>query len=431
MIKLNLESLRSSYVNILKVTNQYIYVVNHRSGELYRPSKFKQEPYGRNPDTGQPYMVSKVPVNTAVAMRFASNNGGIREFVRPRLASINLHEQDIISLEVQPQSSRLGGAFSAAENWQSGFSRVLKELQVRLENPSIADEVHFNGTEIFWTAPKESESFHETDLDHKQVNGFPEFSLRQVEYVPVGTMGLSILRKINERKARLAETQAEQNNGEAGAQDLMNRIESETATLRPKIGFVMVHRPDANDASVETFSPVIGFALADPSAKKEAKESLRGLYQICSESNPAFINLDFVLTAGKTIKSLYGSQKTDFFDMPSILEEIGELQLEDVHPESRKAYPTTLSAKECVAWLMDFTKEEERLGALQDLNKTIRTALIDGIIIRSNMEVKRLPGVANKPLPMISLAQALTTNANKFTADIVGENKPETSPAMT
>ena len=372
MLNFDPSKLRSSYVYITQVTNDYVHVAHHRNGEPYRPESGQLDP-----KTGH----TKIRINKQVAHTFMNKKGSpVRKFSTPRLASINYYGGQVMSIELKPVSNRI-----MEKNWRSGFSKLSADLCEKLSLPEYQSrQVRFDGKSISWDANVASneQEMRRNDfiLDHdSDGNRLGHYRLRQVESINLMTMGLLGDKNINMMIQ-------DEKSVELSSDELMEFVYRNYG-LSVKNGMSLVYMPDP-DGDIEAYSPVIGAndgQLTDRDKAKE-KERLRGIYSLCSSTKPSFINLDFVLEVGKTIGKLYGQKANDFFDIPSILEDIGEVNFHNINKSSRMTYPVQIEAKTAVAWLLGFMHREQDPENLRILGNTISKSLVENIITTNEID---------------------------------------------
>lgn len=422
MITFDASKLHCSYAYISKITSNYVWVLSHRNGEPFRPTTTPQH----TDDRGR--SISKVRISKDIYNKFVRNNSG-SSFPSGRLASLNYYGDKIVSVEIQPPSPKLKGNFSSADHWQSGFSKVIQELSTKIKDPKLAAKALFNGHEVFWEPSRNSDLFYETLLDRgSSTQG--SFSLRAVRFVSIGDMGLSKFRKMNERLAKLNaenhnesseltkkinELQADEERPSMSREELIDQarasilsdIENETARLNDRAGLVLVYRPDPNNPNIEAYSPVFPFDLGRGADSEVEKKELRGLYDLFSNRHETFVSLDFVIKTCRTIGELYGPEKTEFFDVPAILQELKVTKFSQIHPESRAAYPVAKDGKACLAWLLGFGYSEKNLDSMRTLSKMTRQAITSGIISSRNIGLSYYEGAEGKEVPKVDMEEGI------------------------
>lgn len=377
MIKFDINLMRSAYVYITKITTDYVYVVSHRTGEPYKVSKaVKFNHHGRE--------VYKIKINRGVSKSFFKNNA-MKEFSTPRLASLNYYGDDIVSIEIQMYSYYLKG-YQEPMNWQSNFSKVLKELEDKIETIDVA---YINGQEIFWLEDK-SDQFNTYSITADNC-----FKLHKASYVSLAKMGLNIEHLSNTKKEL--------------ASDNIDDIESEiektrnNAKLTVSMGKVMAYYPNAEHAELENicvYSPVlksnnIGSSIGKK--KKKTDEDVK-LFSLTNTDNPCFVNIQFILKAAKTIGGLYGHDAVDYLNIPSIIEQTGEINFYNIDKSSRANTPVGMSATESLSWLMGFIYKESCLNKQRELSAMFSYIINYGLVFKKDIIVTTLDESEEIPL---------------------------------
>lgn len=378
MIKFNVNELRSVYVFIVKVTCDYVYVSSARSGLPYRPTTTPQEVYRGTP-------VSKVKISRSVSTAY-NKIYACKEFPAPRLASLNMYGDEVVSIEVQNTSAWAGG-FQNSDNWQSFFSRVIPRFVEILEN---IDNVWINGREIFWLTP-EKEGGGSYRLD---VNGY--LRLREVNYVRLSSMGHSYSTASNSHRELLAKS--------TGCEIALS---TEKAVLKVQAGRVMSYHPNAllpNEENIEVYSPVLA---ADDPTKVASRKSRAGLaieerraFTITSESNPAYANIEFALRAAHTIGKLYGYEHVDSLDIPRIINQTGCVFLTDIDEVSRRKSPVHMTALYCLALIFGYIYTETSISNMRELSYLFNFCVKYGLVYSSEIANDFLPDAPSHEIPL-------------------------------
>jgi hypothetical protein len=406
VLTFSIEKLRSVYVYILKITTDYVYVTTTRSGAPYRVNTSIQ-------DVHNEMKVSKVRIHRSVSSAY-SKFYATREFAQPRLASLNFYGDDVVSIEIQVVNKWVGG-YQDADNWQSFFSRVVPRLEAELHN---VDEAWINGTEIFWLRSDQEDSNEEAIVakdkdgawvksDGRLIRKFSSeymidkdgfMSVRAVNFVRLGSMGLSILAALNSRK----ETEA--NNGISDDLDeIVNR-----ATLKLEEGKVLTYYPNGNDLNLEriaVFSPVLQARKLNDTYKASTKEDYtpdeeKKVYNLTSVENPAYANIDFAIKAARTIGKLYGYEVIDDLDIPRIIQQTGQVNLMNIDDNSRKTTPIHMSAMSCLAYVFKFIYNEKELNKMRDLSTMFRFCINKGLVFKSDIDCDFKEDAPEKFIPL-------------------------------
>jgi hypothetical protein len=412
MLKFNIENLRSVYVYILKVTTDYVYVTTTRTGAPYRLNSSVQ-------DTHNGYNISKIRIHRSVSTAY-STFYATREFAKPRLASLNFYDDDVVSIEIQMVNKWVGG-YQNSDNWQSFFSSVVSRLETKLKD---IDQAWINGTEIFWLKP-EIEDDEQVNKDKVlatdnngswvsnngrltrrfstefmlDVDGF--LSIRAVNFVRLGSMGLSILAALNNKK----EIEASNGIGDATLNEIVNR-----ANLKVEDGKVLTYYPHGSDLTQEriaVFSPVLQQKKLNDSFKSASKEDYtpdeeQKVYHLTSNQNPAHANIDFAIKAARTVGKLYGYEETDDLDIQRIIEQTGQVNLMNIDENSRRTMPIHMTAMSCLAYVFRFIHRETDLNKMRDLSTMFRFCINKGLVYESDINSNFKEDAPEQHIPLLT-----------------------------
>jgi len=387
MVPFNIESMRSWYVYIVRVTPTYVYVTSARNGEAYTPKGSVQDTYkGRT--------VSKIRIHGSVHKDFMGAYLSTH-FDTPRLAALNMYERTVLSVELQPYSLRQDG-FTSAENWQSGFSRNIQQIAQKLEGSNVT-EAFINGAQIIW--------LEQADLMNRAVSSEklakePNFKLVPVRFININQLSASRAMKATEKYLRRKEATGEK--AVMNTAEKMSALMSGLATVSDKPGYCMQYFPDAESKDVYAYSPA--FLQESDGTEAGDREYLWNIYTMLTEQSNVYVNLEFVFTACKTIGRLYGFEATDFFNVPEILATLGEVNITSIAQESRKNYPVSLDARSCLAFILGYIYREKNLNKQRDLNRMLMAAIRDGFIRQSSMENLYKEGVSPSDVPAVRVA---------------------------
>lgn len=384
MIKFDINLMRSAYVYITKITSDYVYVVSHRTGEPYKVAHAVPAKHHNRE-------VFKIKINRGVSKSFFKNNA-MKEFSNPRLASLNYYGGDIVSIEIQMYSFYLKG-FQDPMRWQSNFSKVLRELENKIESIDIA---YINGQEIFWLEDKD-DKFNTFSIT---TDGC--FKLHKVSYVSLSKMGLSREHLINTKK-------------EIESENLDEEIEKtrNSAMLNISSGKVMAYYPNNEFPELESicvYSPVLKTSNIGMGKKKKTDEDIK-IFSLTNKDNPCFVNIQFVLKAAKTIGNLYGHDAVDFLDIPKIIADTGEINFYSIDKESRKNTPVDISATDSLAWLMSFIYGENCLNNQRELSNMFSYIINYGLVFKNNIIVSTLDGV--EEIPYLDVSSSLKSGVKE------------------
>lgn len=383
MLKFDIQKLRSVYVYILKVTNNYVYVTETRTGQPYKENSSVQDIY-------KGHAVSKIKIHYSVGFSY-SNLYTAREFSEPRLASLNYYDDDIVSIEIQTFNKWVGG-YQEAVNWQSFFSRTISDLTNYLERNNVHN-AWINGTEIFW-ASTDKKSHNTFSLDACGI-----LKIEAVEYVKLDSLGLSLFARTNNKK----ELFAQNNNNQEMLASIANK-----AILNVSKGKVLSFNPNANEQQKEqiiVYSPVLSakkleHAHTNKGNSLNEQDEEKKVFFLNSEANPAYANINFTIKAANTIGKLYGFEYTDPLDIQSVIKETGEVNLLNIDETSRKVMPTKMTALTSLAFIFKFINKETKLDNLRELSKMFRFCINKGLVFESKIKVHMKKDAPSNIIPL-------------------------------
>lgn len=375
MIIFDISKLRASYVYIVKVTTDFVYVVGHRNGEFFAPKGSQVTMYND-------MEIAKVRIHSSVGRSFFKNNV-MKEFSTPRLATLNYYDGNIISIEIQMYNHRIRG-FQEAANWKSNFSKVIQELEKEI---STVGDVWINGQEVFWLL--DDEDGHNT----LSISVDNSMKLHKVKYVKLEHMGLNTYHKLN--------TATELDSVNQSQDDLLDDINNK-AQLSLSEGKVMAYYPNAAYSDLEqicVYSPVIPANGLELSKKERTEEQT--VYMINSDLNPCYPNIEFVLRAAKTIGALYGHKETDFLDIPSIIASTGEVNFYNIDQHSRLSTPINMLAIDAISWLFGFIYREKDIDNMRELSSMFRFIISKGLVFDSSISSPFLENAPSQEVPLL------------------------------
>jgi hypothetical protein len=368
MIKFDAALLTSDYVYIAKITSTFVYVVCDRD----------MKPYNKGVDgTFLDFNVKKVRINQSVYMRFMQMHS-VREFRTPRLATLNMYGDNIVSIETQKYDYVLKG-FESADTWRSTFDMTIDLIKEKVEK--LTDEVFINGESIFWLNKHDRNSYD-------QLNARNSLRLYHAHAIKLYSIGAKARKKSTiELSAKSFEVK-EDDNGEVKA----------VLSIHAGKMLAFIPNPDAPvEEQIVALSPLLETRKVRSASgmMKNVNFEERAAYIIGSENNPCYTNLEFVLQAARVIGKLYGNDAIDFLNIPRILKSIGQVNITKVHEQSRTNVPIEHTAESCIAWILGFIYRETDMNKIAQLNKMFRFIMNSGLVQHKDIEILTVRNAEN------------------------------------
>lgn len=394
MIKFDVEKLRSVYVYINRVTDNFVFVTSHRNGQEYTPK-------GSIPDRYNDRAVNKIRIEKDIATKYRSINKTVI-FDTPRLASLNYYDGNIVGIELQPYSLRAAGLFQKAENWKSAFAHAAAELR-NLIDAGLVVNPQFNGDDIYW---HEGSGLDRTEFILDKESG-SHFSIVATKFLQIDRLGVGNFRKFNEAIAALLHEQSDDSDDSDIA---VSNLISERSKLKINDGICLRYSPCEG---VVAHSPVIPWSFTSGSRDHSSAAQLRGIYKICDNVDPVYLTLDFVHRAAEIISRIYGHEAVDNLEVPRILSEVGVVNFNMIEEASRKTYPVDLDVKSVMSWMLGLMYREADLSKLKQLSRVIKRAITTGIINTSSVDGVFKEGFTNQSIEMRSARDASKDAVNR------------------
>ncbi len=99
-----------------------------------------------------------------------------------------------------------------------------------------------------------------------------------------------------------------------------------------------------------------------------------------------FVNLEFILTAGKSVGSLFGYEKIEFLQIQNYVIDLCAINLPKVDRAKRSTYDTGLQFMSCFAWLCGFIDQCENVNEFNKLRSVFKVLSMSGIFSKSQVE---------------------------------------------
>lgn len=391
MIRFDVEKLRTDYVFLTKVTDQFAYVLCDREGEVYAPEgSIPGTQFGRN--------IRKVRLHPMIAARFFKENHGVRDFsVRPVLAGLTYYGEKMLAIEICTSPILRDGG-ETAERFVKQWKAMADLSKDDLRQLTSDKECWINGREILWLAPAEEMCEGGVRLDEEGA-----FRVRMV--------GSIDLVRITRRPAdfEVLESKA-----------FLGGVNIDAPGIIPHHGLVLAYYPGIQDSEgreIAVYSPSLRREQAKDGSKRSSRmrhlqeqndatgnvDELRRVYELMSNTNPFYPNLDFVLFSARVIGKLYGNEAVDFLDLPAIIVQIGETNFHRIHAKARSMIPLHhLHIRDALAWVFGYLYREDDLYRTMELTRMVRYIMSRGIVRKSQIQTNLKEGVSAADLPLKS-----------------------------
>jgi hypothetical protein len=340
-----------------------------------------------------------VPIHRSVYSRFSKLNP-LREFSKPRLTSINLYGEDIISIELQ-QYDYVSRGFSDAKSWASVFDQSIPKIEKRISfYLNKGHEVYINGESIFWI----NKTHNEDNPSHLKLN--KEGSLRlyyaqAIKLFRIGALRLDLVALLQEQHTSSQKTDSET------ALDESNQIGQGQLTIPVLNVKIMAFVPNPTapvEDQIISFSPILESKKVRTSGGMiTVNHEERAAYALGSVDSPVLANVDFALHSAKMVGKLYGNEAMEFLDIPTILKTADVVNLKRLSKASRKNMPINRTAFDCIAWLLGYIYREKNMMNLQSLNRAFRYTMSNGFIRQSDIDFAKDLTTANGSEKVIRL----------------------------
>jgi hypothetical protein len=391
MINFEFGKLRSDYVFITKITPQYIYVVCDRN----------MKSYGSGEEAIHfEHTVKKVPIHRSVYSRFSKSNP-LREFSTPRLTSLNLYGDDIISIELQQFNYKTHG-FDSPKSWSGVFDQSIDLIEKRITYYiGKGHNVYMNGESIFWI----SKVHNKENPAYVQLNKEGSLRLYYARAIKLFRIGASRLDLLSLMQGQHTASESDLPKTES---DEANQIGKGNLTIPVLNGKIMAFVPNPSapaEDQIVAFSPLLESKKVRGASggMVTVNHEERAAYALGSVDSPVLANVDFALHSAKMIGKLYGNEAMEFLDIPTILKTADVVNLKRLSKASRKNMPINRTAFDCIAWLLGYIYREKNMMNLQSLNRAFRYTMSNGFIRQSDIDFAKDLTTANGSEKVIRL----------------------------
>lgn len=377
MITFEHDKLHVKYVFITKITSNFVYV---HSG---RGDNGQSIPFEEGDDFVHLDMdVKKVRIHRSVFMRFKQYNHSY-QFSTPRLATLNYYADIVISIETQ-NFDLITGSWGNPAEWDSEFDLAIPKIIERTQKAEAQGfQVLINGEDVFWLNKFDKDNYNILNAD----GNLRLYTGHAIKLFRIGVSRIRSGEDIIALQQKIAK-------GEA-----IDKKEISVNVLTGKMLGFIPNLDAPEDEQILALSPMLE---AKKIIDKTVNLEERAAYSIGSESNPVYANIEFVLQAARVIGKLYGNEKNDFFDIPSILEETGVVNLTHITESSRRNVPINKSALECLSWLLGYIYREKDLHNMRELNRMFRFIMNSGLVAQNDVYIDRRKeaGLESRELPL-------------------------------
>lgn len=389
MIRFDPTLFRCDYVRLKKITSTYLYVSTGKNGKPYVTDTSVRGVYKKRE-------ISKVKVHENISRQYFKNNT-MKEFQDLGVVACIAYYGDIVvAVEVQNLSKKIG----ESKEWIAVIEKIMDNITTIIPKQK---DVFINGKDIFWLS----------DTDRNLNNRVPisndgSFILKDVSYLSLSKIGF----EMNVDQNKNATPQDDDNS--IYSIDIIKTIGSkrnltsesiknlrfdenyavESTSDSQAVAFVnssvlISYSPNRGQPNqIECFSPVLAFDNHLDIKKNEAEFAaiLNSLASFSSTVDPTYLNLNFVLYAGKMIGEKYGFRETEILNTPEIIMDTKMVSLEKINQSSRTSYPIKLGVFDGLAWLFRFIHKEKDLNNMRDLSNLFNKIFKDGFVQKSKVE---------------------------------------------
>lgn len=431
MIKYDPNLFYCEYVRVKKITSNYIYITTRSDGRPYKSDKSIKDVYKKRD-------VAKIRIHENVSRQYFKNHS-MKEFKDlGQFACIAFYEDIVIAVEVQS----LIHTIKENQAWIATIDRIMRNIYSVIPED---EDVFINGKEIFWI-PK-------TDVvqprESYKISSDGCFRIKEVKYLELSKIGVTVssgekkditgegkdedsdgvpsshllpkesknsfstevLKTIGLKKDYLSEDLATLNFGKSYIDRKGN---SEAAIAFVKTSYVLSYNPYGDEnTDFHCYSPIISFD-DDVISKSNEKELavLETLYSLKDidkkKENPSYLNLNFVLNAGKIIGEKYGFEETEILNIPKIIKDTGDVNFTKINESSRINYPVDLMPFDGLAWLFRFVNMEKNLNEQRDLSNLFSKVFKTGFVAKNKVEIKYREGKTADDIKMLKYGSSIT-----------------------
>ncbi|MCP1674547.1 hypothetical protein J2T57_001649 [Natronocella acetinitrilica] len=387
MLVFDLSLMRAVHVFITKVTQDFVYVTSAADGAPYAPA-------GSEPGSHHGLPVSRVRIPPTVAQDFSRYNP-VREFVAPRLASLNYYGDHIVSLELQHFDLE-AQCFAPPESWQGMYESRINTLGALIGSHTA----YINGLEIIWQDERD-------DGEGYALGGSGRLSLVPVRGVRLDHLATTARQRyfakmVSRRMTGARGAGARRRSAGAPASERATQVSAIEAEVVPlEHGRVLAYTAAPG---ITVFSPLLQRSKSEIAGGNPASgtDQVKAVFALSSGDDPCYPNIEFVLHAARTVGALYGHEAADFLDIPRVIEQTGEVNLKSIARSSRLSVPVAhLPMLDCLAWVFGHVHRERDLDAQRALSRMFRFILRQGMVRASQVAAPRRAGAEDAALPMV------------------------------
>lgn len=403
MLKFDITKARFDYVQVSKITANSIYVVSDRNG-----SEYVKIDAPRSNHNGR--LVRKVKIHERVSRGYFLYNT-LKEFSVPRSACLFVYDGEVLGIELQRFSYRVGG-FEDFMTWVCYAERCMGKLE-RITKDK--EDVFINGTEVYWPSRDSKGELY----DASQLDMSNNFHLCSVDYVRLNRIGIaSYIRQENKllkgiENPKVVAVDAKPGDKATDLEVIVAVVPVDTAKLAepapeavPERDAMLVVQTGAvlrftSNDGVVAYSPVLKNDLKIGSKHVNESKYIRPFFSGEAQMKP---NLVFVKLAGTVIGGIYGMPAVDFLNIPEIIEKTGEVCLFNIEERYAASMCLDMDARVALAWLLGFLGKETRLNEMHSLNRMFRSLMKSGFTkMKKNAEIDAVKDVVGvKELPLVA-----------------------------
>lgn len=384
MIRFDPTLFRCDYVRLKKITSSYLYVSTTSEGKPYSTNTSVKGKY-KNRE------ISKVKIHENVARQYFKNNS-MKEFQDlGKFACIAYYGDIVVAVEVQ----NLSQTVDKNKEWVAVIEKVMNNINSIIPPQ---EDVYINGKDIFWI-----EDVTRNKGDHLNISSDGAFKLQYVKYLSLSKIGVEIqadstMGAVEEAKQDIRVIKTIGSKRDISSESIRNLQFNENFAVQGeanvqavallKESVLISYSPNRGQPNeIECFSPVLAFENHTEQKKNddEFNKTLEHITGFSSNTDPIYLNLNFVLYAGKLIGEKYGFIETEILNTPEIIKDTKVVSLEKIYPSSRTSYPINLPVFDGLAWLFRFIYKEKDLNNMRDLSNLFNKIFKDGFIQQSKV----------------------------------------------
>lgn len=404
MIKCDPSLFKYDYVRLKKITGSYLYISSDVNDHAYKNGQAKKDKYkGRD--------IYKVKIHENVSRQYFKNNN-MKEFSdKGTFACIAYYGDIVVAIEVKKDVSNV----EKSKEWVSTIENVMRNIYKILPTQK---NVYINGKEIFWVDDDPT-----TKALSRNISSDGCFKILYVKYLSLDKIGAEIAKEKSNtvatdedkdsysviktigNKLNFTSEQVEFLNFESNFADYSQDDKMTVAIV--KTGSILYFNPNANNdnlKNIDCFSPVFNFG------EKEVDQLHSFLMSINDLNNPVYLNLNFLLKAGRIIGEKYGFEETEILNISDVIFDTKVVSFQKITEDSRKNYPIKLHPFDGLSWLFKHIHNETNLNESRDLSNLFVEIFKKGFVARNKVVVNYKNGKNESDIKLVKYQSAFVQN---------------------